>query len=163
MSEVQTTYIKKRQITDGPLTVDEVIRWSKITKKKKSCFLKLTIYHKAFDSLNWNFLDSVIAQIGFSVQWRNWIKGCLSSTNSSVLVNGSPTREFKIQKGLHQGYPLSPFLFIFAVAAPHIVIQDAIGKKIFHDIKVGKDGVLVSNLHFANDALIIGEWSLENV
>lgn len=45
-----------------------------------------------------NFLDDIMSQIGFGLKWRSWIKGCLNSACGSVLVNGSPTLEFKIKR-----------------------------------------------------------------
>ncbi|GKE69948.1 putative RNA-directed DNA polymerase, eukaryota, reverse transcriptase zinc-binding domain protein, partial [Tanacetum coccineum] len=71
--------------------------------------------------------------------------------------------EFKIQKGLRQGDPLSPFLFIIAVEALHVTIQEAKSKNIFEGVKVGTNGVDISHLQFADDSLIMGNWSLENV
>lgn len=160
VSEVQTAYIKGRQIIDGPLMVNEIISWA---KKKKECLFILKVdFEKAFDSLDWNFLDHTMEQMGFSEKWRKWISGCLNSAYGSVLVNGSPTKEFKIQKGLRQGDPLSPFLFIIAVEALHISLQEAKSRNIFEGIKVGSNLVDVSHLQYADDALIIGKWSLEN-
>nr|GEZ29615.1 RNA-directed DNA polymerase, eukaryota [Tanacetum cinerariifolium] len=66
-----------------------------------------------------------------SGKWRMWIRGCLKSAYGLVLVNGSPTREFKIEKGLHQGEALSPFLFIIAVEALHVSLQEAKSRNLF--------------------------------
>ncbi|GKE06748.1 RNA-directed DNA polymerase, eukaryota [Tanacetum coccineum] len=85
VSEVQMAFIKSRQIIDGPLIVDEIISWAK-TQQKKKFFLKVD-FEKAFDSLNWSFLDSVMSQMGFSKRWRKWIKACLKSAYASVLIN----------------------------------------------------------------------------
>ncbi|GJS06251.1 reverse transcriptase domain, reverse transcriptase zinc-binding domain protein [Tanacetum coccineum] len=52
-------------------------------------------------------------------------EGCLLSATSSILINGSPTREFNINRGLHQGDPLSPFLFIIAMEGLHVAMEDA--------------------------------------
>ncbi|GJX32886.1 putative RNA-directed DNA polymerase [Tanacetum coccineum] len=160
VSEVQTAYIRGRQIIDGPLMVNEIISWA--TKHKERFFLLKVDFEKAFDSIDWNFLDHTMMQMGFSQKWRTWIKGCLNSAYASVLVNGSPTKEFKIERGLRQGDPLSPFLFIIAIEALHVTLQEAKSKNIFEGIKVGSNKVDISHLQYADDALIMGKWSLEN-
>ncbi|GKC94258.1 putative RNA-directed DNA polymerase, eukaryota, reverse transcriptase zinc-binding domain protein [Tanacetum coccineum] len=160
VSEVQTAFIKDRQIIDGPLMVNEIISWA--NKKRERLFILKVDFEKAFDSLDWKFLDHTMEQMGFSIKWRKWIHGCLNSAFASVLVNGSPTKEFKIQKGLCQGDPLSPFLFIIAVEALHVTLQEAKFKNVFEGVKVGCNGVDISHLQFADDALILGKWSLDN-
>ncbi|GJZ92483.1 RNA-directed DNA polymerase, eukaryota [Tanacetum coccineum] len=84
----------------------------------------------------------------------------LDSAYASFLVNGSPTKEFKVERGLSQGDPLSPFLFILAIEALNVAILKATNRDLFHGVKVGKDKFHISHLHFADDALIMGEWSL---
>lgn len=140
--------------------VNEIIAWA-LKKNKKFMIFKVD-FEKAFDSLNWTFLDSIMLQMGFCAKWRNWIRGCLSQAYALVLVNGSPTSELKISKGLRQGDPLSPFLFIIAAKALHVALLEAKDKNIFHGIEVGKDKIPISQLQFADDALIMGEWSLSN-
>lgn len=63
----------------------------------------------AYDSLRWDFLDLVMVEMGFRCKWMRWIEGCLMNVHSSVLVNGTPTDEFDIRRGLLQGEPMSPF------------------------------------------------------
>nr|GEY73789.1 reverse transcriptase domain, reverse transcriptase zinc-binding domain protein [Tanacetum cinerariifolium] len=101
--------------------------------------------------------------MGFSLKWRNWINACLSFAFPSVLVNGSPTPEFKLEKGLRQGDPFSPLLFIIAVETLNVILIDAKSKHLFRCIDVGMDKVNVSHLKFADDALIIREWSKTNI
>ncbi|GKB30759.1 putative RNA-directed DNA polymerase [Tanacetum coccineum] len=82
-------------------------------------------------------LPSVVGeQMGFSAKWRNWIYSCLSSAFASILVNGSPTNEFKLERGLRQGDLLSPFLFILAVEELNIALLEATNNNIFHGVKV---------------------------
>ena len=71
-------------------------------------------FEKAYDSLNWEFLLSMLGNFGFGARWIRWMKTCISTAKVSILVNGSPTEEFQPLKGLRQGDPLAPFLFIVA-------------------------------------------------
>ena len=160
VGDVQMAFIKGRHIIDGPLLVNEIISWAK--KHKKKLLLLKVDFEKAFDSLSWSFLQSIMAQMGFGEKWRKWIHSCLNSAFASVLINGSPTSEFKLERGLRQGDPLSPFLFILAVEALNVVFLEARNKSIFLGAEVGKDKVPISHLQFADDALIVGHWSLPN-
>lgn len=140
---------------------NEAVRWAEI-KRKKLLLLKID-FPKAFDCLNWEFLDSTLMQMNFSAKWRRWIRGCLSSAAISISVNGSPTQEFSMQRGLRQGDPLSPFLFIIATEALHVMMMEANQKGIFKGACIGQDSIEITHLQFADDVLFFGEWSVWNV
>nr|GFB71155.1 RNA-directed DNA polymerase, eukaryota, reverse transcriptase zinc-binding domain protein [Tanacetum cinerariifolium] len=72
---------------------------------------------------------------GFNDTWIKWISGCLSTATSSILINGSPTSEFNINRGLRQGDPLSPFLFIIAMEGLHVALEDAIAAGLYRCLK----------------------------
>ncbi|XP_072078102.1 uncharacterized protein [Arachis hypogaea] len=63
--------------------------------------------------------------MGFGQRWRNWVKECVSTASMSVLVNGSPSKEFKMERGLRQGDPLSPLLFVLVVDVLHRMLGEA--------------------------------------
>nr|GEW73535.1 putative RNA-directed DNA polymerase, eukaryota, reverse transcriptase zinc-binding domain protein [Tanacetum cinerariifolium] len=115
VNPVQSAFIKGSNILDGPLILNEVISWYRNSKKNLMVFK--VDFEKAFDSIRWDYLDLLLEKLGFGCRWRSWIKGCFHSARSSVLVNGSPTDEFELHRGLRQGDPLSPFLFILAMEA----------------------------------------------
>ncbi|GKA22031.1 RNA-directed DNA polymerase, eukaryota [Tanacetum coccineum] len=106
--EVQSAFVKDRQILDCPFILDELIQWCK--KKRKHLLVFKVDFEKAFDSVRWDFLDDLLFKFGFGGKWRKWIQSCLRSSRGSIILNGSPTEEFQFHKGLKQGDPLSPLL-----------------------------------------------------
>jgi len=73
-------------------------------------FLFNVDFEKAFDSLDWRYLEAVMLKMKFPTLWRKWIMECITTASASILVNGS-SAEFKFERVLRQGDPLSPFLF----------------------------------------------------
>lgn len=69
-------------------------------------------FEKAYDMVDWNFLLEVLYKKGFEARWISWIKGCISSTSFSILINGKLHGRFKASGGLHQGDPLATFLSV---------------------------------------------------
>jgi len=89
---------------------------------------------------------------------------CAGTTMASVLVNGSPTEEFHMERGLRQGDPLSPFLFLLAAEGFNILMEAMVETNRFSGYRVGRLGeVLITHLQFADDTLIVGEKSWLNV
>ncbi|XP_071712395.1 uncharacterized protein [Rutidosis leptorrhynchoides] len=101
--------------------------------------------------------------MGFGSKWRDWILACLKSTSISILVNGSPTKEFNISWGVRQGDPLSPFLFILAAEGLNILAKAATEKGLFKGVEIGVDKIIVSHLQYAYDTIFIGDWNRDNV
>ncbi|XP_052622513.1 uncharacterized protein LOC128127842 [Lactuca sativa] len=161
VDEVQSAYIEGRNILDGPLIMNEVLSWAKRSNKK--IFMFKVDFEKAFDSVNWNYLDSIMEQLNFGGKWRWWIRGCLSSSRTSVLVNGSPTEEFVITKGVRQGDPLSPFLFIIAMEGLNQAINKARELGLLTGIGLPGMGPTLSHMFYADDAIFVGEWDRSSI
>nr|GEZ61492.1 RNA-directed DNA polymerase, eukaryota, reverse transcriptase zinc-binding domain protein [Tanacetum cinerariifolium] len=121
VSDTQSSFLKERQILDGPFFLNEVIQWCK--KKKKQSMIFKVDFEKAYDSVRWDFVDIILKKFGFGEKWCKWIHSCLQSSRGSILINGSPTPEFQFFKGLKQGDPLSPFLFILVTESLHLSFQ----------------------------------------
>jgi len=156
----QSTFIKGRQILDGPLILSKLLAYYKKCNKKLMVFK--VDFEKAYDSLSWDYLLEIMRKMGFSDVWCAWIRAALESSRASVLVNGSPTHEFEVQRGLRQGDPLSPFLFVIAMEGFHVGLLEASRVGAFNGVKIGSSELEISHLLYADDDVIVCDWSLQN-
>ncbi|KAJ0535305.1 putative RNA-directed DNA polymerase [Helianthus annuus] len=157
VSDNQSAFISRRYILDGLIMINEILTWA--SKSRKELFLFKIDFEKAYDNVNWDFLISVMVQMGFPDIWCNWIRGVLMSARSSVLVNGLPTFEFDCQKGIRQRDPVSPFLFLIVMEAFTSLFKPASRIGYFDGIRLPNGGPEMSHLLYADDAIILGEWS----
>jgi hypothetical protein len=107
---------------------------------------------KAYDHVNWDFLLYMLRRCGFRGKWCSWLARCISSAKFSVLVSCSPNGFFNSSRGLRQGDPLSPLLFVFVMEALSHRITAAISGGLLDGFRVGNASF--SHLLFADDTLI---------
>ncbi|GJY58810.1 putative RNA-directed DNA polymerase, eukaryota, reverse transcriptase zinc-binding domain protein, partial [Tanacetum coccineum] len=160
ISAEQSDFIKGRNILDSPFILNKALAWYR-NRKRRLMIFKVD-FEKAFDSVRWDYLDSIMEKIGFGNKWRSWIHGCFFNARSSVLVNGSPTSEFDLYRGLKQGDPLSLFLFILSMEGLHSLSCKAEDLGLFKGANIGRDDMNVSHLMYADDVIFLGEWSDTN-
>ncbi|GKC30331.1 RNA-directed DNA polymerase, eukaryota [Tanacetum coccineum] len=149
VSNTQSAFISGRQILDGPFILDEILNWCK-RKKKKAMFFKVD-FAKAYDSVRWDYLIDVLEAFGFGPTWCNWIRGTFSCAKASILVNGSPSKEFSFHRGLKQGDPLAPYLFILVMESLHLSFLRVVDEGLFKGIHLS-ESVSISHLFYADDA-----------
>ncbi|XP_071694692.1 uncharacterized mitochondrial protein AtMg01250-like [Rutidosis leptorrhynchoides] len=100
--------------------------------------------------------------MGFGDRWRKWTSSCLSSASISILISGSPAKEFSLGRGVRQEDHLSPFLFIIAAEGLNILTKVAVEKGMYKGVEIGNDKIVISHLQYADDTIFFGEWSRRN-
>lgn len=147
---------------DNVLVANEAVHEAK--RSRKPTFLLKVDFEKAYDSVNWGFLFYMLRRLKFRERWIRWVKGCLSSASVSILVNGSPTEECRIKKGLRQWDPLAPFLFLIVREGLSGLIRQAVLNDKSSPFRFcGESGPEVSLLQFADDTIFIEQVSLQNI
>ena len=157
----QSVFLKGRGILDSVLTANEVLEELRIRRRSGLC-LKVD-FEKAYDSVRWEFLYDMLSRMGFHSLWISWIKGCMDSATVSLLVNGSPTEEFKPTRGLRQGDPLALFLFLIVAEGLAGIVREALKVKMLTGLKIGRKGEEVCILQFTDDTLFFCEDNISNV
>lgn len=152
--ENQSAFIPGRLITDNVLIAHELMH-SLNTKNLKNKFMAVKLdIAKAFDKVEWRFVDAVMEKMGFCQQWRQWIMTCITTVSYSVLINGEQSKIIKPQRGIRQGDPISPYLYIICTEGLSRLIKQNIKKQMIHGFKASRSGPPVSHLLFADDSLL---------
>jgi exonuclease III len=160
ISKIQSAFLPNRQILDGVLVINELLDLAK--RRKDKCLFFKVDFERAYDTVSWKFLDYMMVRMGFGEVWRRWISACIFQSSMSVLVNGSPTDDFIVGKGLRQGDPLSPFLFLIVAEGLTGLMGKAVDNNVFHGYKVS-NSILFHTLQFADDTIIMGEGNWDNL
>jgi len=161
ISHSQSAFLKGRTLVDGVLVVNELVDYVK--KLKKECLIFKVDFEKAYDSVDWGFLEFMMGRVGMCDTWVAWMKACVFGGSMSVLVNGSPTEEICIKKGLKQGDPLAPFLFLLVAEGFSGLMRVVVDRNLFKGFTFDNTVLVVSHLQYADDTLCIGKPMVDNL
>nr|GEW69779.1 reverse transcriptase [Tanacetum cinerariifolium] len=125
---------------------------SKIISPQQSAFIPGLDLNKAFDRVEWDFLLVVLRKIRFGNVWCNWIHACLTTYELEFMMNGDSVAVIKLQRGLRQGDPISPYLFIIVADVLSRQIYKAMTLGTLSGIKIAHTCPLISHILFADDS-----------
>jgi len=131
--------------------------------KGKKGFVALKIdMEKAYDRIEWDFLLACLRQLGFDEIWIKWISECISTVSYSIVINGGSCGFFKPSRGLRQGDPLSPYLFLICMNVLARRLYDhSIDPKTGLGIEIAPTARRIPCLFFADDSLIFCKTSVQ--
>jgi hypothetical protein len=145
----QTTFVPGRHIQDNSILSHEMLHSLK-SKRGRGGLMAVNIdMEKEFDKMEWDFLLIIMEKLGFHPKWINWIRICITTSSFSILLNGTPFGIFQPSQGLHQGDPLSPFLFILGTE----VISRLLHQNL-QGYKISKGCLPLNHLLFADELII---------
>ena len=164
ISKSQNSFVGGRQILESVLIANECVD-NKVKSKIPGVICKLDI-EKAYDHVNWEAFLDLLKRMGFGVRWCRWIRTCISTAQFSVLFKGSLANFFGSSRGLKQGDPLSPMLFLVMIEVFLKMMKRAEGASLFRGFRANGrrgGGVCVSHLLFANDTILFCDVDEEQI
>jgi hypothetical protein len=129
--------------------------------KKGQMALKLDM-SKAYDRVEWVFIEAVMRRLGFAEEWIRLIMMCLSTVSYSVLLNGVQCGQFNASRGIRQGDSLSPYLFLICAEGLSSLLQRADMERKIKGVAASRGGPRLTHLFFADDSLLFCQASVQN-
>ena len=149
VSEHQSTFISDKLISDSVLVAFETLHYmrNQCTGKTRFMALKLDM-SKAYDRVEWRYMEKVLVKMGFCDKWMKHMMECIKTATYSILINVEPHGNIIPSRGLRQGDPLLPYLFLFCNKGLHGLITKAANSGDIRGVSICKNGPKLTHLFF---------------
>ena len=154
ISPLQGSFIPGRGTVDNIILAQEMLHWMHKSKRKKGVVAFKIDLEKAYDRIDWDFLLATLQDFGFPSLTIRLIMHCVTSSCLAILWNGSILESFSPSRGLRQGDPMSPYLFVLCMEKLSVMIQKKVDASLWKPIKLVNNGPGISHLLFADDMML---------
>lgn len=155
VSDTQKAFVHDRSIFDNILVAHEVARSMKRKRSGHVGFVGVKLdMSKAYDCIEWVYVTSMLATLGFSNKWVSLIQKCSTSVTFTLMINGKWCDSILPYRGIRHGDPFSPYLFILCTECLVSLVHQAEEMGLIQGFKVGRNIPLISHLLFADESLI---------
>ena len=162
ITESQSAFLHERLITDNVLVAFELMHYLDHKREGNDCFMAVKPdMSKAYDRVKWGFIEKVMERMGFHEKWINLIMSCITTVTYSVLINGVARGCIAPSRGLHQGDPISLYLFLLCANGFFSLINNAARNNMFGGISIYRGCPMVTHLFFADDSLLFCKASTQ--
>lgn len=157
VSPFQSSFIPGRHTTDNIIICQEIIHTLRNRKSKVGGMIWKIYFDKAYDRISWDFLLDTLRYFRMNEELIALIMNCVTNLDFSILWNGEALPPFTPERGLRQGDPLSPYLFVLCMERLSTIINQKVTNKKWVGIKASQEGLCFSHLFFADDILFFGK------
>ncbi|KAM6569155.1 hypothetical protein CsatB_017140 [Cannabis sativa] len=155
ISELQSAFILGRLISDNVLVSFEILHYLRRKQQgKHGCMALKLDMSKAYDRMEWSFLHSILLRMGFSTGWVSMIMKCLHTISYNIVHGGEVLGPIVPTRGIRQGDPISPYLFIICAEGLSALIRLYEEKKWIHGCRVARRARYVTHMLFADDSFL---------
>jgi hypothetical protein len=155
ISPMQSAFIPGRLITDNVLVAYEIMHSMQKRMWSKTGFMGIKLdMSKAYNRVEWTFLETTMSRLGFEARWIQLIMACVRSVQYSILVNGTPVGDIRPTRGTRQGDPMSPYLFMICAEMLSSLLSHAERNGIITGVPSSPKGPRISHLFFADDSIL---------
>ncbi|KAA3467965.1 LINE-1 reverse transcriptase isogeny [Gossypium australe] len=161
ISQEQAGFIAGWNISNNIILAQEVIHSMRCKQMGRNWMAIKLDLEKAYDRVSWDYINDALTAVGIPIFLRRVIMSAITSSSMQILWNGVPTRKFKLVRGIHQGCPLSPYLFVLCMKGLGHSIRANRDASKWKSIWLSRSGPELLHLFFAGDLVIFCKAQLE--